>query len=161
MQTSMLDDYDTHEAMVRWITFHLGKEIYGVEVKQVREILRISNIVPVPGAPDYVLGITNIRGNVVTVIDGRRRLNLSEVEHTDRTRMIVLESGDDIAAVVVDNVEDVIDLPESSFDSNPKLATGKESRYITGVVSYTRGLIIVLSAEKFISDVQYGMAAGF
>lgn len=161
MDDNLMDDYEIHEPQVRWITFHLGKEIYGVEVKQVREILRISNILPVPGAPDYVLGITNIRGNVVTVIDGRKRINLPEIAHTDSTRMIVLEADDEIAAVVVDNVEDVIDLPESSLDSNPKLKTNQDSPYITGVVSYPAGLIIVLCAEKFITEEQYDMVAGF
>ncbi len=161
MDDNLMDDYETHEPQVRWITFHLGKEIYGVEVKQVREILRINNILPVPGAPDYVLGITNIRGNVVTVMDGRRRINLPEVEHTESTRMIVLESDDEIAAIVVDNVEDVIDLPESLLDSNPKLKTSQDSPYITGVVSYPGGLIIVLCAEKFITEESYDMVAGF
>ena len=161
MDYNLSNDYEIHEPQVRWITFHLGREVYGVEVKQAREILRINNILPVPGAPDYVLGITNIRGNVVTVIDGRKRINLPEIEHTESTRMIVLEDNDEIAAIVVDNVEDVIDLPESSFDSNPKLKTGQDSPYITGVVSYPEGLIIVLSAQKFITEESYDMVAGF
>ena len=157
----LMDDYEIHEPQIRWITFHLGKEIYGVEVKQVREILRINTILPVPGASDYVMGITNIRGNVVTVIDGRKRINLPEIEHTDATRMIVLESGDEVAAIIVDNVEDVIDLPQSLLDSNPKLKASQDSRYITGVVSYPEGLIIVLCAERFITEEGYDMAAGF
>ena len=105
----MLDDEEEiHEPLIRWITFQLGEEIYGVEVKGVREILRINNILPVPGAPDYVLGITNIRGNVVTVVDGRKRINLQSIEYTECSRMIVLESDDDVVAIVVDNVEDII-----------------------------------------------------
>ena len=147
--------------MIRWIAFQLGDEIYGVEVKRVREILRINNILPVPGAPDYVLGITNIRGSVVTVVDGRKRINLQPIDYTDATRMIVLESEDDIVAIVVDNVADVIDLPESSIDSNPKLKTKQGSKYIDGVVSHSDGLIIILNAERFITDEQCDMASGF
>lgn len=157
----MLEEDVIHETLIRWITFQLGDEVYGVEVKGVREILRISDILPVPGAPDYVLGITNIRGNVVTVVDGRKRINLQPIDYTDATRMIVLESCDDVVAIVVDNVADIIDLPESSIDSNPKLKTCQDSRYIDGVVSHSGGLIIILNAERFITDEPCGMAAGF
>ena len=157
----MLEEDEVHETFVRWIAFELGDEVYGVEVKRVREILRISDILPVPGSPDCVLGITNIRGNVVTVVDGRKRINLSPVDHTDTTRMIVMESNDDVVAIVVDNVSDIIDLPESSIDSNPKLKSCQDSRYIDGVVSHSGGLIIILNAERFITDEQHDMVSGF
>lgn len=157
----MLEEDEVHEALVRWVAFKLGDEIYGIDVKSVREILRINEILPVPGAPHYVLGITNIRGNVVTVIDGRIRVNLQQIDYTDTTRMIVIESEGDVVAVVVDNVSDIIDLPESSIEKNPKLKSGQDSRYIDGVVSYTGGLIIILNAGRFIADEHFDMVAGF
>lgn len=156
-----LQDDEVHEKLTRWITFNLGEELYGIEVQQVREILRVNEILPVPGAPHFILGITNIRGSVVTVVDGRSRINLQPVDYTDSTRMIVIESNDDVIAVVVDNVADIIDLPGTAIDLNPKLKTYQESRYVDGVVSYPDGLIIILNAEKFITDDQYAMAAGF
>jgi purine-binding chemotaxis protein CheW len=160
MENNRADANDAHEHLVRWITFHLGEEVYGIEVKQVREILLINNILPVPGAPDYVLGITNIRGNVVTVLDARTRINLPAIDHTDSTRMIVLESDGDVAAIVVDNVVDIIDLPESSIDLNPKLKVNKDSKYINGVVTHSGGLIIILNAERFITEEQLDMVSG-
>lgn len=160
MENNTAEENETHEHLVRWITFQLGEEVYGIEVKQVREILLINNILPVPGAPDYVLGITNIRGNVVTVLDARTRISLPIIEHTDATRMIVLESDGDVAAIVVDNVVDIIDLPESSIDLNPKLKVNKDSKYINGVVTHPGGLIIILSAERFITEEQLDMASG-
>lgn len=161
LEDNLFDDDDICEPMIRWVTFQLGQETYGVVVKKVREILRINNISPVPGAPDYIVGITNIRGNVVSVIDGRRRINLSSTEYTDFSRMIVMESDDDIVAVVVDEVADIIDLPESSIDSNPKLHNGDNSKYITGVITHADDLIIILDSEKFITDEQYDMVSGF
>lgn len=160
MENEITVEDDKHEHLVRWITFYLGNEIYGIEVKQVREILLINNILPVPGAPEYVLGITNIRGNVVTVLDARTRISLPTIEHTDSTRMIVLESEGDVAAIVVDNVVDIIDLPESSIDLNPKLKVNKDSKYISGVVTHPGGLIIILSAERFIREEQFDMVSG-
>ena len=149
-----------HEPMVRLITFNLNNETYGIEVSQVREILRINHNFPVPGAPDYVLGITNIRGNVITILDARIRFNLPKVEYTDSARMIVVESGNDTVAVVVDSVSDVIDVAKSSIDVNPKINMSGDSLYISGVVSHAHGLIIILNVEKFIAEEQFDMSAG-
>lgn len=140
------------EDLCRWITFRLEDEIYGIDVMRVREILRVFNIMPVPGSPEYVLGITNIRGSVVTVIDGRSHFNLPEHEYDDETRMIVLEHEDEIAGVVVDSVSDVVDLPVSAIDTNPKLNVRKDSRFIKGIVNHTNGLIIILSVDTFFAN---------
>ncbi len=161
LEDNLFDDDEICEAMIRWVTFQLGQETYAVVVKKVREILRINNISPVPGAPEYIVGITNIRGNVVSVIDGRRRINLSSTEYSDLSRMIVMESEDDIVAVVVDKVVNIIDLPESSIESNPKLHKGDNSKYITGVITHSDDLIIILDSEKFITDEQHDMVSGF
>ncbi|MEJ2687629.1 MAG: chemotaxis protein CheW, partial [Gammaproteobacteria bacterium] len=64
----------TDESSIQCVTFRLDDECYGINVMQIREVLRVADIAPVPGAPDYVLGIINLRGNVVTVIDTRKRL---------------------------------------------------------------------------------------
>lgn len=156
----MIEEDYSNEPLVRWITFKLGNENYGVEVKHVREILRISNIFPVPGAPSCVLGITNIRGNVVTVIDGRRRLNLPEQSHDDETRLIVLDADDDMAGVVVDNVTDVLDLPLSMVEVNPNMNDLKNSKYIKGVVTQVDGLIIMLDVDNIFHDENSNAAFG-
>jgi len=161
LDNNLFEEDEPCEPLIRWVTFQLGQEIYGVVVNKVREILRINNISPVPGAPDYIVGITNIRGNVVSVIDGRKRINIAPAEYTDLSRMIVMESEDDIVAVVVDNVTDIIDLPESSIDSNPKLNKANSSKYISGVIVNADELIIILDSEKFITAEQFDMASGF
>lgn len=151
LQDETLDDEGEvqQEAMGRWLTFRLADEVFGIDVIRVREILRVFNIMPVPGAPECVLGITNIRGSVVTVIDGRSHFKLSAHENDDDTRLIVIESGDEIAGVVVDSVSDVIDLPLSAIDTNPKLNARKGSQFIKGIVNHTKGLIIILSVDTF------------
>ena len=68
----------SNDEVLQWVTFQLEEETYGINVMQVREVLRYTEIAPVPGAPDYVLGIINLRGNVVTVIDTRSRFGLME-----------------------------------------------------------------------------------
>lgn len=137
------------EAMGRWLTFRLADEVYGIDVIRVREILRVFNIMPVPGAPQCVLGITNIRGSVVTVVDGRSHFKLPTHDGDDETRLIVIESGDEIAGVVVDSVSDVVDVPISAIDTNPKLSARKGSQFINGIVNHAKGLIIILSVDTF------------
>ena len=148
------------EPLVRWITFQLDEETYGVTVKQVREILRLNEIVPVPGADQFILGITNIRGSLVTVVDGRERFGIQPRSYDDRTRMIIIESGDDVVGVIVDSVSDVIDIPDSSINCNPRLNDDEKSRYIKGVTEYEGKLIIMLDLEQLFHP-ELGMAAGF
>ena len=96
--------------LLRWVTFKLGNEIYGVNVMQVREVLRYTDIAPVPGAPSYVLGIINLRGNVVTVIDTRARFGIPPAEVTDNTRIMIIESEKHVIGILVDSVAEVADL---------------------------------------------------
>ena len=160
----MIDEEDyIGETVDRWITFKLGTESYGIKVKHVREILRVNNIFPVPGSHDCVLGITNIRGSVVTIINGRKRLNLPDQEYDDSTRIIVVEVNDDVAGLLVDNVIDVIDLPKTATDMNSQLNAQENSEYIDGVVTLPERLIIMLNIQSLFSDGSEpcAMASGF
>jgi len=80
------------DPVLQWVTFRLEDETYGINVMQVQEVLRYSEIAPVPGAPTYVLGIINLRGNVVTVIDTRQRFGLPSAEITDNPRIVIIEA---------------------------------------------------------------------
>ncbi len=150
------------EQVERWVSFYLGEERYAIEVKCVREILRIHSIVPVPGAADYVLGITNIRGSVVAIIDVRNRMNLPVHPQGELSRIIVLEHGGEYIGIVVDSVSDVVDLPVSSIDANPKMNTGEGDKYVKGVVTLSTGLIIILNIDRLLDCKQdAAFAAGF
>ena len=93
--------------LTRWVTFHLDREVYGINVMQVQEVLRYSEIAPVPGSPDYVLGIINLRGNVVTVIDTRMRFGIEPMEVTDSSRIVIIEAGGQVVGILVDSVAEV------------------------------------------------------
>ena len=150
-----------HEPMMRLITFFLDSECYGVEVNRVREILRIAQVFPVPGAVDCVAGITNIRGSVVTIIDGRKRIGLATREYDGAVRMIVVESGEEVAAVIVDRVSNVIDVPISRIENSPNLSVRDDAHYVEGVVSHEGKLIILLNVDRLITDGRVDKVAGF
>ncbi len=110
-----------NEEIIQWVTFKLDEEIYGINVMQVQEVLRLTEIAPVPGAPDYVMGIVNLRGNVVTVIDTRKRFGLLQKEPDDATRIVIVEVDSQVIGILVDSVADVVNLSLSEIDSTPNL----------------------------------------
>lgn len=122
---------------------------------QVREVLRYTEIAPVPGAPDYVLGIINLRGNVVTVIDTRSRFGLMEGEVTDNTRIIVIESEHQVIGILVDSVAEVVYLRSSEIDSTPSVGTDESAKFIQGVSNRDGKLLILVDLNKLLTDEEW------
>ena len=140
------------DEVLQWVTFQLEEETYGINVMQVREVLRYTEIAPVPGAPDYVLGIINLRGNVVTVIDTRSRFGLMEGEITDHTRIIVIESEHQVIGILVDSVAEVVYLRSSEIDTTPSVGTDESAKFIQGVSNRDGKLLILVDLNKLLTD---------
>lgn len=142
----------SNEPTIQWVTFRLDGEKYGINVVQVQEVLRITEIAPVPGAPDYVLGIINLRGNVVTVIDTRNRFGLPSKDTNDDSRIVIIETDGHVIGILVDSVAEVVDLYESEIESAPNVGKAGNSRYIQGVTSRDNQLLILVDLNRFLSD---------
>ncbi|VAW92302.1 Positive regulator of CheA protein activity (CheW) [hydrothermal vent metagenome] len=141
--------------ITQWVTFFLDSEKYGIKVMQVQEVLRMTEIAPVPGAPHYVLGIINLRGNVVTVIDSRKRFGLPEKETDDSTRIVIIEAGENVVGILVDSVAEVVDLRTNDIESAPNVGTDESSKYIQGVSSVSEELLILVDVNKLLSDEEW------
>jgi purine-binding chemotaxis protein CheW len=146
---------NSNDSVVQWVTFRLADEIYGINVMQVQEVLRVSEIAPVPGAPHYVLGIINLRGNVVTVIDTRIRLGLATTEVTDATRIVIIEGAKHVVGILVDCVAEVVDLPMSQVESAPNVGSDESAKYIQGVASPDGELLILVDLNKLLTDEEW------
>ena len=146
---------DNDDTIIQWVTFHLENEKYGIKVMQVQEVLRMTEIAPVPGAPHYVLGIINLRGNVVTVIDTRRRFGLADVENDDETRIVIVESNNNVVGILVDSVAEVVDLKVSEIEMAPNVGNDESSKYIQGVSSRENELLILVDVNKLLSDEEW------
>lgn len=142
----------SNDAVLQCVTFRLDEETYGINVMQVQEVLRVTEIAPVPGAPDYVLGIINLRGNVVTVIDTRERLGLGSKERDESTRIVIIEADKLVVGILVDAVAEVVDLPVSEIESPPSVGNDESSKYIQGVVSRDGELLILVDLNKLLND---------
>ncbi|MFW2373082.1 MAG: chemotaxis protein CheW [Gammaproteobacteria bacterium] len=134
------------------VTFRLDDEIYGINVMLVQEVLRVTDIAPVPGAPDYVIGIINLRGNVVTVIDTRMRFALPPREFDDTTRIVIIETENQTVGIVVDSVSEVVDIYSNEIETAPNVGNDETARYIEGVVSRGEELLILVDLNKLLTD---------
>jgi purine-binding chemotaxis protein CheW len=159
--TGEIMDNVKSEPVIQLVTYQLNNETYGIDVMEVQEILRVSEIAPVPGGASYVLGIINLRGNVVTVIDTRTRFGLMSKEPDDSSRIIIIESGDTVLGIMVDSVAEVADIPESSIDSAPNVGNDETSKYIQGVASYQDNLLIVIDINRLLSEEEQADLAMF
>lgn len=137
------------------VTFRLEDEVYGINVMLVQEVLRWTEIAPVPGAPDYVLGIINLRGNVVTVIDTRLRLGLPPKEPDDSSRIVIIEAEKQVVGILVDSVAEVVDLNTTEIESAPNVGNDESSKYIQGVASRDGNLLIVIDLNKLLTDEEW------
>lgn len=147
------------DKVLQYVTFRLDEETYGIDVMQIQEVLRYTEIAPVPGAPDYVLGIINLRGNVVTVIDTRRRFGLAEVEVTDATRIVVMESDSQVMGILVDSVAEVVYLKSSEIETAPNVGNEESARFIQGVCNKDGELIILVEFDKMLTDHEWAELA--
>jgi len=146
---------ELNDPIIQLVTFCLQDETYGINVMQVQEVLRVSEIAPVPGAPSYVLGIINLRGNVVTVIDTRSRFGLMPNEIDDSSRIVIIESDEQVVGILVDSVAEVVELRASEIDSAPNVGNEESSRYIQGVTTRDSGLLIVVDLNKLLTEEEW------
>jgi purine-binding chemotaxis protein CheW len=146
------NDTVDNDEVLQWVTFKLDSETYGINVMQVQEVLRYTEIAPVPGAPTYVLGIINLRGNVVTVIDTRSRFGLVSNEVTDNTRIVIIEAEKQVIGILVDSVAEVVYLKGSEIDVAPNVGNDESAKYIQGVSNREGELLILVDLDKLLSD---------
>ncbi len=141
------------EDMVQLVIFTLGRGLYGVDVSQVREITNLLEVTPVPGAPHYVNGVTNLRGQVTTVIDLKKKLELPEDEGKG-SRIIIVEPEGVPIGMVVDSVSEVRRLPIKEVEDAPEpVKEQATSEYIKGVGKLEDGrLLTVIDLQKLFSQ---------
>ncbi|TQV65384.1 MAG: chemotaxis protein CheW [Halothiobacillaceae bacterium] len=148
------DETPQAERPTRWVTFQLAGENYAVNVLNVHEVLKNAELTPVPGAPASVIGIINLRGNVVTVMDGRQRFSLPSMPMSDASRILILEVGQQVLGLLVDSVAEVIELPADEVEASPAVNSDDSSVHIHGVISRPGGLVILLNLDNLTQTVK-------
>ena len=130
--------------------FKIGSGHYAVEVLDVQEVVKPQNVTPVPLAPEYIDGLINLRGQIVTAINIRRLFGLEE-SNSDDYMNIIVSSGENLYSLVVDEIMDVMDIENHRFEDTPDTIDEKISTFINGVYKLDDKLITLLSLEKILS----------
>jgi purine-binding chemotaxis protein CheW len=140
---------------VQLVTFMLGEEEYGVPISQIQEIDRVAKITKVPKAPDFIEGITNLRGEVIPVLDTRKRFELPLKQADDRTRIIIVDLGGVKTGLVVDSVREVLNVARKDIAPPPEaIGLGVEKQFISGIGKVNAGkrMIVLLDVERILSS---------
>lgn len=136
----------------RFLTFILDKEVYGIEIKYVTEIINIQKITEVPELPDYIKGIINLRGKIIPVLDVRLRFKKESKEYNDRTCIIVIDVEDVSVGLIVDSVAEVTSITDNDIVQPPEANTGFNNKYIKGIGKVGNEVKLLLDCRRLLSD---------
>lgn len=130
------------------VGFRVGRETFGVPISLVHEIVRLPDITAVPEAPDYVEGVINLRGKIISVIDLRKRFGERQITPNKKNRILVVEVDGKMVGLIVDAASEVLKVPETEIDLPPNVFEEGELNYVTGVGKLRGRLIIMIDLTK-------------
>jgi purine-binding chemotaxis protein CheW len=136
----------------QYVIFKLGNEEYGVEIMNVKEISEFKESTKVPNTPYFVDGIINLRGEIIPIINLKKRFEVSDGEIDSDTRIIVININDRNVGFVVDEASQVLRIKDNDIDEAPEIVAGVDRQYITGVGKVGEKIIILLDLEKILTD---------
>lgn len=134
----------------QWLTFTLAEEAYAVGILSVREIRGWAGVSRIPQAPAHMLGVVNLRGTFVPVMDLRARFGLDAAALGDNTVIIVLNVAEHLLGVVVDGVSDVIDIDPAGVKPVPDMGAVVDTRYLKGLVTHAERMVMLLDVDKLV-----------
>ena len=140
------------ESQFQLVTFHLGEELYGVNIMDVKEIVRLQNVRVIPNAPYYVEGIINLRGEIIPIIDLHKRFKIQTATKTEDIEMeggfIILSIEGNKIGIIIDKVERVVTVKGEEVKEPPQMLSGIGTEYIEGVAREDSGYLIMLNTHK-------------
>jgi purine-binding chemotaxis protein CheW len=146
-----MEDSAVGEEVLQFVTFTLNKEQYAVDILNVQEINRVTDITRVPNSPAYVEGVINLRGKVIPVINLRKKFSFDENPTNETSRIIIMEINGITNGLIVDSVSEVLRVPSSIIEPAPPMSSDLGSTYIKGIAKMEDRLIILIDIDKLIS----------
>lgn len=142
------------------VVFNLGNESYAVDISIVKEIIQLQTITRVPGAPHSVQGVINLRGSVIPVVDLRKRFNLSEVEKSKDTRIVVITCKGQEVGVIVDSVAQVLRIPVDAIEPAENVFSEKHVGHLLGIIKLKDRLVILLDMDQILNHQEISTLMG-
>lgn len=133
---------------VELVTFHLGDLWIGIDILEVQEIIRLRGLTVVPHAPDFVRGVINLRGEVITIVDLRRVLGLGNTDLSPETRNVIVRSEEELIGILVDRVGDVVFASDNDIEPAPGNMDGPIAQYVSRVFKTENALLCILDTSS-------------
>jgi purine-binding chemotaxis protein CheW len=146
----MSQSFSDGNAATQYLTVNLADEEYGIDILAVREIRGWTSVTRIPQAPGYVLGVLNLRGAIVPVLDLRLRFGLSREEYSGTTVTVIITVAGRLFGIVVDAVSDVLDVEQSNVRPVPDMGTAVDTEYLKGLTSIGERMVLLLDADKLL-----------
>ncbi len=156
MEGDFLDEDDEDTQKDKFLTFRVGDEDYGIEIRHVTEIIGIQKITAVPDMPEFIKGVINLRGKVIPVLDMRRRFALEDRDYDERTCIVVVNVAEAAVGLVVDTVNEVVDIPEEQIEPAPEINKAGNSAMLQGLGKVGEEVKILLDVSKLLYDHETG-----
>lgn len=147
-----LEDEEIDEGTTNLVTFRLGSGEYAIDIMQAKEIIKMEKITLIPNAPYFVEGVINLRGNIIPIIDLKKRFNLEESEGDKNTGIIIAKIEDVDMGIMIDSVSKVVSMANSDIQPPPSMLQGIGQRYIKGVGKMEDKLLVVLDLDKLFTN---------
>ena len=146
------EEVKTNNKIVELATFYVGEALCGMDILKIQEINKHMEMTRVPQAPEYVLGVLNLRGRIVTIMDLGRKLELSPTELNNESRNIIVNSRDEHVGLLVDRISDVVLAEWDKVESPPANIGGIQEKFFEGVFKTENSLIGILDVEEVLKD---------
>ena len=143
-------DQDQSDDTLSLLTFCLGKEWYGVPLSQLREITKLPTITPVPGTPDYILGVAHHSGEILSAIDIKPLIGLDKTTFTEKSRLLIPRTDDEPVGLVIETVQDIVEIMHEKIEPYFLQSEGKQKGYVTGQIQIGEVLLGILDLEKLL-----------
>jgi purine-binding chemotaxis protein CheW len=137
--------------LLQIVTFQVGKEVFGLDILKVHEIIRFQPLTRVPNLPDYVEGVFNLRGKIIPVVGLRQRMGLDRLEPSITTKIVVASVKDAVLGFLVDSVSEVLRISGSTVEPAPRLGEVKQ-KYVSGVGKLDSRLLLLLDLDELLSE---------
>lgn len=138
----------------RYVTFKSGSEYFGLKIQYVNEIIVFQEITEVPETADYIMGLINLRGKIVPVIDVRLRFGQEPFPYNDRTCIIVIQVQEDVVGLIVEKIAEVVEIPEKNILPSPSLgrSEGNQGQFVYAIGKVGKEVKLLLDPDKLLSD---------
>ena len=139
----------------KYLTFWTDKELFGIPISDVVQIISIQEITPLPDFPEYAKGVINLRGNIIPAIDIRLRFGKPEIEYNEGTCIIVTRIEDAYMGFIVDSVDEVTDIDDDDITPAPKVSKDVTNQYLTGIGQIGDRVVLLLDVAKILTENEY------